>query len=158
MTRQNVPVFDRSKYASAEGVQRGGYVLADPEDGDPELILIATGSEVQLAIGAHERARRRGDPQLASSASPAGRSSSSRTSPTATRCCRRTIVARLAIEEASPLGWEKWVGSEGAIMGMTTFGQSAPFADVEAEFGFTVDNVTKVAREVAERAAANPTT
>ena len=67
------------------------------------------------------------------------------------------IVARLAVEEASPLGWERWTGSEGAIMGMTTFGQSAPFADVEAEFGFTVDDVTKVAREVAERATANPT-
>ena len=90
MTRQNVPVFDRSRYASAEGVQRGGYVLADPEDGDPELILIATGSEVQLAIGAHERLARPTGSAAASSAFPAGRSSSSRTSPTATRCCPRT--------------------------------------------------------------------
>ena len=156
MTRQNVPVFDRSKYASAEGVQRGGYVLADPEDGDPELILIATGSEVQLAVGAHEQlTRTRSAP--ASSASPAGRSSKSRTSPTATRCCRR----------GSPPGWRSrrprrsagsdGSGTEGAIMGMTTFGQSAPFSDVEAEFGFTVDNVVKVAREVAGRTA-KPTT
>jgi transketolase len=67
------------------------------------------------------------------------------------------ITARVAIEEASPLGWERWAGIEGAIMGMTTFGQSAPFDDVETEFGFTVDNVAKVAREVAERAA-NPNT
>ena len=67
------------------------------------------------------------------------------------------ITARVAIEEGATLGWERYVGTEGAIMGMSTFGQSAPFADVEAEFGFTVDNVTKVAREVAERAAKSTT-
>jgi len=68
------------------------------------------------------------------------------------------VVARVSIEEGATLGWERYVGREGAIMGMSTFGQSAPFADVEAEFGFTVDNVAKVAREVAERTVANPTT
>jgi transketolase len=157
MTRQNVPVFDRSKYASAEGVQRGGYVLADPEEGDPELILIATGSEVQLALGAHERLE--GEEIRSRVVSlPCWEIFEKQDRSYRDEVLPPGVTARLAIEEASPLGWERWTGSEGAIMGMTTFGQSAPFADVEAEFGFTVDNVTKVAREVAARAAAEPTT
>jgi transketolase len=157
MTRQNVPVFDRSKYASAEGVQRGGYVLADPEDGDPELILIATGSEVQLALGAHERLESEGIRSRVVSL-PCWEIFEKQDQSYRDEVLPPAVTARLAIEEASPLGWERWTGSEGAIMGMTTFGQSAPFADVEAEFGFTVDNVTKVAREVAQRATANTTT
>jgi transketolase len=157
MTRQNVPVFDRSRYASAEGVQRGGYVLADPEEGEPELILIATGSEVQLAIGAHERLAGEGIRSRVVSL-PCWEIFEQQDQSYRDEVLPPDIVARLAIEEGSPLGWEKWTGSEGAIMGMTTFGQSAPYADVEAEFGFTVDNVTEVAREVAKRAAANPTT
>jgi transketolase len=156
MTRQNVPVFDRSRYASAEGVQRGGYVLADPEAGDPELILIATGSEVQLAIGAHEALEADGIRSRVVSL-PCWEIFEKQDQAYRDEVLPPAVTARLAIEEASPLGWEKWVGSEGAIMGMTTFGQSARYADVEAEFGFTVDNVTKVAREVAERATVNPT-
>ena len=68
------------------------------------------------------------------------------------------VTARVAIEEASTLGWERYVGTEGAIIGMTTFGQSAPFKDVEAEFGFTPEKVAEVAREVAEGATVNSTT
>ena len=157
MTRQTVPIFDRSKYASAEGVQRGGYVLADPEDGEPELILIATGSEVQLALGAHERLKGEGIRSRVVSL-PCWEIFEKQDQAYRDEVLPPEIVARVAVEEGALLGWEKYVGREGAIMGMTTFGQSAPFADVEAEFGFTVDNVTKVAREVAERATANPTT
>jgi transketolase len=157
MTRQNVPVFDRSRYASAEGVQRGGYVLADPADGDPEMIMIATGSEVQLALGAHERLEGEGIRSRVVSL-PCWEIFEKQDQSYRDEVLPPAVTARLAIEEAAPLGWERWTGSEGAIMGMTTFGQSAPFADVEEEFGFTVDNVTKVAREVAKRAAANPTT
>jgi transketolase len=155
LTRQTVPVFDRSRYASAAGLRRGGYVLADCE-GEPELILIATGSEVQLALGAHEtligegiRSRvvslpcweifDRQDAEYRDQVLPPG------------------VTARVAIEEASTLGWERYVGTAGRIMGMTTFGQSAPFAEVEAEFGFTPENVAKVAREVAG-ATVNSTT
>jgi transketolase len=157
MTRQNVPVFDRSKYASAEGVQRGGYVLADPDGGDPELILIATGSEVQLALGAHERLQEDGIASRVVSL-PCWEIFEKQDQSYRDEVLPPAITARLAIEEGSPLGWERWTGSQGAIMGMTTFGQSAPFADVEAEFGFTVDNVVEVARQVAQRATANPTT
>jgi transketolase len=155
MTRQTVPVFDRSKYASAEGAQRGGYVLADPEDGDPELILIATGSEVQLALGAHEQLKEEGLRSRVVSL-PCWEIFEKQDQSYRDEVLPPGITARLSIEEGSTLGWERYVGTEGAIMGMSTFGQSAPFADVEAEFGFTVDNVAKVAREVAGRAAANP--
>jgi transketolase len=157
LTRQTVPVFDRSKYASADGVQRGGYVLADPEDGDPELILIATGSEVQLAIGAHEQLKAEGLRTRVLSL-PCWEIFEKQDQSYRDEVLPPAITARVAVEEGAQLGWEKYAGTEGAIMGMTTFGQSAPFADVEAEFGFTVENVAKVAREVAERAAAKSTT
>jgi transketolase len=156
LTRQNVPVFDRAKYASAEGAQRGGYVLADPEDGDPDLILIATGSEVQLAIGAHEQLKEDGIRSRVVSL-PCWEIFEKQDQSYRDEVLPPDIVARLAIEEGSPLGWEKWVGTEGRIMGMTTFGQSAPFKDVETEFGFTVDNVAKAAREVAEATAKSTT-
>jgi transketolase len=157
LTRQNVPIFDRSKYAPAAGVQKGGYVLADPTDGDPELILLATGSEVQFALGAHEllagegiRTRvvslpcwelfERQDRSYRDEVLPPG------------------ITARVAVEQASPQGWERYVGDRGTIIGMSTFGQSAPYKDIEAEFGFTVENVADVARGVAERAAVKTST
>ncbi|HEX5984785.1 MAG TPA: transketolase [Solirubrobacterales bacterium] len=156
MTRQTVPVLDRSKYASAEGARRGGYVLADPEDGEPELILIATGSEVQLAVGAHEQLKGEGIRSRVVSL-PCWEAFERQDQEYRDEVLPPDILARVAVEEGSPLGWEKYVGREGAIMGMTTFGQSAPFKDVETEFGFTVENVARVARQVAERAAANPT-
>ena len=152
LTRQDVPVLDRSRYASAEGLRRGGYVLADPPDGEPELILIATGSEVALA-------RRR--PRGAQSATACARGSSA---------CRRwylfdqqpqeyresvlppAITARVSIEEASTLGWDRYVGPRGATIGMHTFGSSAPLKDVQTKFGFTPEKVVETAREVLERA------
>jgi transketolase len=157
MTRQTVPVLDRSKYASAEGARRGGYVLADSEDGDSELILIATGSEVQLAVGAYEKLKQDGVRARVVSL-PCWEVFERQDQTYRDEVLPPDVLARVAIEEASQLGWEKYVGREGAIMGMTTYGQSAPFKDVETEFGFTVDNVVEVARQVAERAAAKQTT
>jgi len=154
MTRQTVPVFDRSKYASAEGARRGGYVLADCE-GEPELILIATGSEVQLALGAHEALVGEGVRSRVVSL-PCWEIFDRQDQAYRDSVLPPAVTARLAIEEGSPQGWERYVGAQGRIMGMTTFGQSAPFKDVEAEFGFTADNVAKVAREVA--ATGNSTT
>jgi transketolase len=150
LTRQNVPVLDRSHYRSAEGLRRGGYVLADPPGGDPELILIATGSEVALAVEAYEaltadgvRARVVSLPSFhlfeiqpddyRESVLPAG------------------VTARVSIEEASTLGWDRYVGAGGEMIGMNTFGSSAPLKDVLGKFGFTPERVTETAREVLER-------
>jgi transketolase len=157
LTRQNVPVFDRSRYASAAGARRGGYVLADPEDGEPELIMIATGSEVGLAIGAHEQLKADGIRSRVVSL-PCWEIFLKQDQDYRDEVLPPAIAARMAIEEGATLGWERWVGEHGVVMGMSTFGQSAPFKDVEAEFGFTVENVARVAREVAERATAKSST
>jgi transketolase len=156
LTRQTVPIFDRSRYASAAGLQKGGYVLADCE-GEPELILIATGSEVQLALGAHETLIGEGVRSRVVSL-PCWEIFDRQDQAYRDAVLPPAVSARVAIEEAATLGWERYVGIAGKIIGMTTFGQSAPFADVEAEFGFTPDKVAEVAREVAKRAADNSTT
>ena len=156
LTRQTVPIFDRSRYASAEGVRRGGYVLADC-DGEPELILIATGSEVQLALGAHETLIGEGIRSRVVSL-PCWEIFDRQDAAYRDQVLPPDVTARVAIEEASPQGWERYVGTAGAIIGMTTFGQSAPFADVEAEFGFTPDHVAEVAREVAKSATVKSST
>jgi transketolase len=156
LTRQTVPVFDRSKYAAAAGLQKGGYVLADCE-GEPELILIATGSEVQLALGAHETLTGEGIRSRVVSL-PCWEIFDRQDAEYRDSVLPPAVSARVAIEEAATMGWERYVGTAGAIMGMTTFGQSAPFADVEAEFGFTPEKVAEVAREVAKGAAVNSST
>ena len=112
LTRQDVPSSTAPSYASAEGVRRGGYVLADSAEGAPEVILIATGSEVALALAAHEELSAEGI-RSRSSACPAGSSSTARTRPTATRCCRPRSAPGSSVEEASTLGWDRWVGPEG---------------------------------------------
>jgi transketolase len=145
LTRQNVPVLDRSKYASAQGVRRGGYVLADCE-GEPELILIATGSEVSLAVGAHETLVGEGVRSRVVSL-PCWEIFERQEQSYRDEVLPPAVTHRVAIEEASTLGWERWVGSSGMILGMHTFGQSAPFKDVEQEFGFTPDQIAAKARE-----------
>ena len=157
LSRQNVPVFDRSRYASAEGARRGGYVLADPEDGDPELILIATGSEVQFALGAHEILSGEGIRSRVVSL-PCWEIFDRQDASYRDEVLPPSVTTRVAIEEASPHGWERYVGDSGTIVGMTTFGQSAPHKDVEAEFGFTSEKFADVVREVAERAAVKTST
>jgi transketolase len=149
LTRQDVPILDRTKYASAEGTRRGGYVLADAE-GAPEVILIATGSEVAIAVEAHE--------QLISE-----RISSRVVSMPCWELFERQeqsyqdevlppeITARVSVEEASTLGWDRFVGPDGAKIGMHTFGSSAPLKDVQSKFGFTPDKVAETAKEVLGR-------
>ncbi|HEX6665571.1 MAG TPA: transketolase [Solirubrobacterales bacterium] len=156
LTRQNVPVFDRSRYASAAGVQKGGYVLADCE-GEPELILIATGSEVQLAIAAHEQLSGEGVASRVVSM-PCWEVFDRQDVDYRHEVLPPGCAARIAIEEGSPMGWERYVGEAGKIVGMETFGQSAPFKDVEEEFGFTAERVIQVARELLAGAAVQSST
>ncbi|HEY7121075.1 MAG TPA: transketolase, partial [Solirubrobacterales bacterium] len=150
LTRQDVPIIDRSKYASAEGLRRGGYVLADPESGDPVVILIATGSEVALAIAAHEKLIAEGVPSRVVSL-PCWELFDRQEKSYRDEVLPPDIPARVSIEEASTLGWERFVGTEGATIGMHTFGSSAPLKDVQTKFGFTPDKVAETAKEVLGR-------
>jgi transketolase len=140
LTRQDVPVFDRSRYAPAEGLRRGGYVLADPAEGEPQAILIATGSEVALAIAAHEQLAEDGVRTRVVSL-PSWHMFDRQTTEYRQSVLPPEITARVSVEEGSTLGWERYVGSAGAVIGMHTFGSSAPLKDVTGEFGFTPDRV-----------------
>ncbi len=149
LTRQNVPIIDRSRYASADGVKRGGYVLADPPDGDPELILIATGSEVALAIEAFEQLSAEGIRARVVSL-PSWQRFDQQDEDYRHSVLPPAVTARVGIEEASTLGWERYVGTGGAMIGMHTFGSSAPLKDVQTKYGFTPERVAETAREVLE--------
>jgi len=150
LTRQDVPVLDRSSYASAEGLRRGGYVLADAEgDGDPELILIATGSDVALAVKAHEQLIADGVRSRVVSL-PSWHLFDREDSEYRESVLPSAVKARISIEEASTLAWDRYVGPEGAMIGMHTFGSSAPLKDVLGKFGFTPEKVVEKAREVLE--------
>ena len=150
LTRQDVPIIDRSKYASADGLRRGGYVLADPDGGDPEVILIATGSEVALALGAHEQLISDGVRSRVVSL-PCWELFERQEQSYQDEVVPPGIQARVSIEEASTLGWDRFVGPEGAKIGMHTFGSSAPLKDVQTKFGFTPDKVAETAKEVLGR-------
>jgi transketolase len=153
LTRQNVPILDRSRYASAEGLRRGGYVLADAEGGDPEVILIATGSDVALAAEAYEELTSSGTRARVVSL-PSWYLFDQQPETYREGVLPAGVQARVAIEEASTLGWDRYVGPQGAVIGMHTFGSSAPLKDVQSKFGFTPERVVEKAREVMERVAA----
>jgi transketolase len=158
LTRQDVPILDRSKYAPASGLAKGAYVLADAGDGKPDVLLLATGSEVALGVEAYERLQAEGvkarvvsmpsweifeyyctrDPAYRESVLPC------------------SVTARVAVEQASTFGWERYVGLNGHILGMRTFGASAPLKELQKKFGFTVDKVIAAAREQLKRCGIAP--
>jgi transketolase len=146
LTRQNVPVLDRSKYASADGLARGGYVLADCE-GEPEVILIGTGSEVRLAVDAYEDLSEEGTRARVVSL-PSWQLFDQQDEEYRESVLPEAVQARVAVEQGSTLGWDRYVGPQGRIIGMHTFGASAPLKEVESKFGFTPDKVAEAAREV----------
>ena len=154
LTRQDVPVLDRTRYASAAGLRRGGYVLADAEGGDPEVILIATGSEVALALAAHEELSAEGVRSRVVSL-PCWELFDRQEAAYRDEVLPASVTARVSVEEASTLGWDRYVGFGGDKIGMHTFGSSAPLKDVQTKFGFTPDRVAEAAREALARAAAN---
>jgi transketolase len=150
LTRQDVPILDRSRYAPADGLRRGAYVLADPEGGDPEVILIATGSEVAIAVGAHEQLIADGVRSRVVSM-PCWELFERQEQSYQDEVLPPDVTARVSVEEASTLGWDRFVGPEGATIGMHTFGSSAPLKDVQTKFGFTPDRVAETAKEVLGR-------
>jgi transketolase len=147
LTRQSVPVLDRSRYGAAEGLHRGGYVLADAEGGDPQVILIATGSEVALALAAHEELSADGVRTRVVSL-PCWEIFDRQDQAYRDEVLPPAVTARVSVEEASTLGWDRYVGSAGTKIGMHTFGTSAPLKDVQTKFGFTPDRVAEAAKEL----------
>jgi transketolase len=147
LTRQSVPVLDRSRYAPAAGLRRGGYVLADAEGGDPEVILVATGSEVALALAAYEELQEESVRARVVSL-PCWEIFDRQDQAYRDEVLPPSVTARVSLEEASTLGWDRYVGSGGAKIGMHTFGTSAPLKDVQTKFGFTPDRVAEAAKEL----------
>jgi transketolase len=145
LTRQKVAVTDRTKYAAADGLQRGGYVLADPASGSPRVILLATGSEVELALGAYERLSADGVAARVVSL-PCFEYFERQPQEYRDRVLPPAIPQRLAIEAAVAQPWYRWVGDHGAIMGIEHFGASAPYQKIYSEFGLTVDKVLAQAK------------
>jgi len=144
MTRQKVPVLDREKYAPASGLAKGGYVLADG-NGKPEVILIATGSEVHLAVEAHEMLLVEGINSRVVSL-PSWHLFDQQTQEYRDSVLPPDITNRVGIEQASTMGWDRYVGATGHMIGMTTFGASGPFKDLAKFFGFTPDDIVEAAR------------
>jgi transketolase len=147
LTRQDVPVLDRSRYAPAEGLRRGGYVLADAPGGDPEVILIATGSEVALAVAAYEELVADGVRARVVSL-PSWHLFDRQPKEYRDRVLPPAVGARVSIEEGSTVGWDRYVGPQGAMIGMHTFGSSAPLKDLQTKFGFSSERVAETAKEL----------
>ncbi|MHB1890622.1 MAG: transketolase-like TK C-terminal-containing protein, partial [Acidimicrobiales bacterium] len=145
LTRQALPTLDRARYASASGVGKGAYVLADPVEGPPEVIIIATGSEVSLAVAAYEELSAEGAAVRVLSM-PSCELFDRQPAAYRDSVLPPEVRARVAVEEASSLGWHRYVGSEGAVIAMHTFGASAPLEDLQTKFGFTPDKVADAAR------------
>ncbi|MFN0054570.1 MAG: transketolase [Planctomycetales bacterium] len=149
LTRQALPTLDRTRYAAAEGLHRGGYVLADPQGKAPEVLLLATGSEVAMTVAAFEQLSAEGI---------AARVVSLPAWEIFERYCQThpeyreavlpsAVTARVSVEMAATFGWERYVGLTGHMIGMTTFGASAPLKDLQQKFGFTTKAIVDAAKD-----------
>jgi transketolase len=149
LTRQAVPTLDRTKYAAAEGVQRGAYVLADADDGWPQVLLLATGSEVALCVEAYETLKAEGiKARVVSMPSWEMFEHYCRHHPEyREQVLPESITARVSVEKGSTLGWAQYVGASGHSIGMETFGASAPLKELQKRFGFTPENVVAAAKQ-----------
>ena len=150
LTRQVLPVIDRSKYASAEGLTRGGYVLANTPPTSPEIILIASGSEVAVALEAFEKLAAEGIAARVVSL-PSWDIFERQPQAYKDEVLPPEVTTRLAIEAAAPLGWDRYVGPKGVVIGMTRYGASAPYKVLAEKFGFTAANVIQRAKELLGR-------
>jgi transketolase len=151
LTRQNVPTLDRAIFAPAEQLRRGAYILNPSDDGrEPDVILIASGSEVALIVAAEPILRQaKVNARLVSM--PSWRLFEEQTVDYRQCVLPRAVTARLAVEAASPFGWERWTGIEGAIIGIDRFGASAPSSKLFKEYGFTVEQVVERALALTRR-------
>jgi transketolase len=147
LSRQPLPTLDRSRYAPASGLAHGAYVLADPPSGKPEVILIASGSEVSLCVEAHEELLAQGIRSRVVSM-PSWDIFEHQTQAYRDSVLPPEVTARVAVEQASTFGWERYVGTAGRIIGMKTFGASAPLKELLRKYGFEPKRVTEVVKEL----------
>jgi transketolase len=148
LTRQNLPTLDRSKYASAEGVAKGGYILADAEDGKPQVILLATGSEVSLCISAYETLKAEGISARVVSM-PSFELFEDQDAAYRESVLPSNITARVAVEAGIQQGWGRYLGLDGRFVGMHDFGASAPASELSERFGITSQAVVAAAKDIA---------
>jgi len=146
LSRQAVPTFDRSKYGAASGVAKGAYILADAADCKPEVILMATGTEVTLCVSAYEQLKTEGIKARVVSM-PSWNLFEHQSEDYKAKVLPPDVKARVAVEQASIFGWSQYVGPTGTIIGMRRFGASAPIKDLQKKFGFTTENVVAAARK-----------
>jgi transketolase len=147
MTRQALPTFDRTRFAPASGLSKGAYVLADCDAEVPEIILIATGSEVPLAVAAYDALKSRGVAVRVVSM-PSWELFEDQTEQYRQSVLPDAAQTRVAIEQGATLGWERYVGRKGTVIGMHSFGASAPLNQLNDHFGFTAENVIKICEDV----------
>ncbi len=145
LSRQNMPTLDRSRYAPAEGLRRGAYVLGDSADGAPEVILMATGTEVGLAVDAYEQLTEEGIRARVVSM-PSWSVFERQPQEYRDSVLPPAVTARVSVEQASTFGWDRYVGLTGASIGMHTFGASAPLKDLQQKFGFTPGAIVEAAK------------
>jgi len=145
LSRQAIPIFDRTRYASASGVARGAYVLADADGEKPDLMLLSSGSEVSLCVEAFERLTADGIRGRVVSM-PSWELFEQQSQSYRDSVLPPEVTARVSVEQASTFGWERYVGPTGARIGMETFGASAPLKELQKKFGFTVEHVVQAAR------------
>ena len=146
LSRQKLPVFDRSRYAPAAGLARGAYVMADAKNSEPDVILIASGSEVQLCVGAYEALKREGIPARVVSM-PSWELFERQDQRYRDAVLPPQIKARVTVEMGSAIGWDRYAGPTGMIIGMHSFGASGRIADVLAKFGFVPDKILQAAKD-----------
>jgi transketolase len=152
LTRQNLPTLDRERYASATGLTKGAYVLADADDGKPDVLLLATGSEVSMCIDAYEQLKQDGIRARVVSM-PSWELFDHQDQAYQDSVLPPEIIARVAVEKASTLGWTRYTGLRGHIIGMRTFGASAPLKALQEKFGFNPETIVAAARAQVEKAA-----
>ena len=146
LARQATPTLDRSRYAPAAGLARGAYVLADAPDSKPDVLLLATGSEVALCVEAYEQLKSEGIKARVVSM-PSWELFDDQDQAYRDSVLPLEVKARVSVEQASTFGWSKYVGAMGHSIGMRSFGASAPLKDLLTRFGFTVDEMVKAAKE-----------
>jgi transketolase len=154
LTRQALPILDRTRYASADGLQRGAYILADTDDGKPDVLLLATGSEVSLCIEAYEKLKAEGiKARVVSMPSWELFEHYCRDHPDyREQVLPDSVTARVSVELGATLGWARYVGRHGHSIGMETFGASAPLRELQEKFGFVPGNIIGAAKAQLARA------